>query len=109
MKFLKLIFSRLVIISLSILLQIFIFITTNFYLAEYFAWANVWFGFIAVITLLGIISKSEPSSYKLPWVIIIMLFPIVGITLYFLFGKQNLSSKKQNFILFCFFGIVFYW
>lgn len=95
MKFLKLIFSRLVIISLSILLQIFIFITTNFYLAEYFAWANVWFGFIAVITLLGIISKSEPSSYKLPWVIIIMLFPIVGITLYFLFGKQNLSSKKQ--------------
>lgn len=95
MKFLKLIFSRLVIISLSILLQIFIFITTNFYLAEYFAWANVWFSFVAIVILLGVISKREPSSYKLPWVIIIMLFPIVGITLYFLFGKQNLSSKKQ--------------
>ena len=95
MKFLKLIFSRLVIIIIAILLQIFIFISANFILTESFAWIDLIFDLIGLIVLITLITRLEPSSYKLPWVIVILLFPIVGITLYLLFARINIFSNAQ--------------
>lgn len=47
---------------------------------------------LAVIFVLYLISKSEEPSYKILWLIIIILFPVLGAVLYLIFG--NKSSGK---------------
>ena len=93
MKFLKLTFSKLLFVGLSIICQIIFFIATNFWLSKSFWWVNDIFSLLSIIVLIVIINKDKPASFKLPWIVIVLIFPIVGLTLYFLFGNYNLSKK----------------
>lgn len=94
MKFFKLTFSKLLFVGLSIILQIVFFVATNFWLSQSFWWVNELFSILSVILFFYIINKDKPASFKLPWITIILIFPIVGLTLYFLFGNYNLSKKQ---------------
>ncbi len=47
----------------------------------------------AVVLVLYIYSKAGTSAMKMPWVILIMSMPIVGVILYFLIGKNGGTKK----------------
>lgn len=100
MRFIKLIFSRLLIISLAILVQLVGSIYLLYKLETNFAWISVFFSILGVIVTLEIINVDEPSSYKIPWILLTILLPIVGITLYYTFVRRKLprvlSSKYQD-------------
>ena len=89
MKFLKLSFSKLVFVGLSIIFQIIFFIATNFYLSESFWWVNDLFSLLSVLLFFVIINKDKPSSFKLPWIVIILLFPIIFLV------KLNFHINKR--------------
>ena len=92
-SFFKTIFGRFVIITLLIIFQIALLIYFGNYFMQYYYFR------IAVIVLevsflIHIISKDEPSSYKLPWIMVILLFPVGGVIAYLLLGSTLLPRRK---------------
>lgn len=98
MKFLKLSFSKLIFVGLSIIFQIAFFVVTNFMLTQSFWWVNDIFSLLGILIFFVIVNKDKPASFKLPWIVIILIVPIVGITLYLLLGNYNLSKRKVKLI-----------
>ena len=96
MRFLKIFFSRFFYVFIAIILQVLVLCATTFWLASYYRWVNYAFSVIAIIVFLVILNKNRPASFKLPWIAIILILPIFGITLYGAFGNYNLSKKNRK-------------
>lgn len=96
MKILKLFFSRFFIVALAIILQVFVFFATNFWLSESFGWVAYWFTALGILLFFVIINKDKRASFKLPWISVILIFPVLGITVYLTFGNVNLSKKSRR-------------
>ncbi|MBQ8844862.1 MAG: cardiolipin synthase [Clostridia bacterium] len=93
MKFLKLFFSRAIPIMTAIVLQVLLIMAVNLYLKEHETFINTIFSIVAVLVFFALVTKDQPATYKLPWVIIILVFPFFGVMMYLLFGDSRLSRK----------------
>ena len=96
MKFLKLIFSRIVIISLSIILQIAVFVAIGYSFNKQYYLIHLIFFIIGALIVLLIFVKDEPASFKLPWIMLILIVPFFGIIIYLLLGNKFLPKKVIN-------------
>ncbi|MEG1869846.1 MAG: cardiolipin synthase [Oscillospiraceae bacterium] len=54
------------------------------------------FYLLSILAVLYIISRYDNPSYKLAWIIPIMVFPIVGGLFYFLFGHKRFTGKLKK-------------
>ena len=56
-----------------------------------------YFYFAVVITTciveLKIIASSDNPDYKIPWMLIVLTIPVIGLTLYLIFGSRKLKKK----------------
>lgn len=96
MKFFKWLFSRFAIITFLILLQLVCFILLNFYWIDKYAYISVFFVAAGFIIVLGIITGDQNPNLKIPWIVIIITIPPVGVLLYFLFGKTYVKRKERK-------------
>lgn len=96
MKVLRILFTRLVTVSLAILLQIIIFILVLLYLGKIFP--AVYFVFVAFsfIIVIWLGTKNDNPVYKLAWVTLILLFPLVGGLVYLLWGNKRLPKRIRS-------------
>lgn len=95
MKAFRMIFTRMVTISLAILVQIIIFIIALGILGERFP---VIYGILIVFSLIIVIwigMKNDNPAYKLAWVTLILIMPFVGGSIYLLWGNKRLSRKTK--------------
>ena len=95
-RFFKIFFGRFALVALAIILQICLFIALNYYLAYSFWWFNIIVYIFMILVFLFIISRNTSSSFKLPYATLVIAVPIIGITLYILFGNVQLSKKNQE-------------
>lgn len=94
LKFFKLLFSRAMIISVLIIVQLCFFILIGTKLVEYSIYINAVFYTISVFMVIYILSlHSGKLDVKLPWIVLILLFPIFGTLSYWLFNEQNFRKK----------------
>jgi len=70
--------TRLMITALFILLQIAVFVMIAYVFAGRKFWIYTTFQIISLITVTRIVTKRGNPSYKLMWIIFILLFPVVG-------------------------------
>ena len=92
------VFSRTMIILLTLLLQLVLYFLTMFSIVEHVA---VWFGSIAILTavmLFYILNTQENPSIKLSWCIVIAVLPLFGIVLYF-FVRYDLGYRLEQKVL----------
>ena len=85
--------KRGLIVIIGLLLQILLFLFAYLYLGnQIFVLRVIYFvlGFLIVLWLIG---NSTSYSYVLPWLIIILLFPLIGTLLYLIIGYNKRSSK----------------
>jgi cardiolipin synthase len=96
-RLMKKLFSRVVLFSLAILVQVFALIIIIWKFSNYFVL------FYSICTLLSLVavflivnSRSNPA-YKIAWIVPIMAFPIFGGLFYIMFGgnKSNKPDKKK--------------
>lgn len=92
----KLLYQRVVIVSICLLLQLMMVFASIRWFSEYAAWYNAAIGIAALILTLVIVSKPGDMAYKLAWIIPILGAPIFGVTLYFLFGGDHQSKRVRN-------------
>lgn len=95
MKIFRMIFTRLATISLAIILQIvLILLAISILGGRYPVFFAVSVAF-SVIIVIWIGMKNDNPAYKLAWVTLILMVPVVGGSIYLLWGNKRLSRKTK--------------
>jgi len=104
-KFFKLVFSRMMLVVVTIILQIIVSIILPYILNIYYPLVinNIFIPVDAILSLLAlvlvirIINSNMTIEGQLAWVFICLLFPILGIGLYFLFVRRRPPLKHRKY------------
>ena len=92
----KFLYRRIVLVSVALIFQFAVLIEIisrfNTYFV-YFYWTSI---FASIVAVLWIINDRSNPSYKIAWIIPILLFPIFGGLFYFFFGGKRLSKKEKR-------------
>ena len=78
----SMIVKRGIVVGIGLLLQILLFLFTYLYLGSLSTIIAIIYRILGLLLVLWLIKNSRSYSYDLPWIIIILLFPIVGSLLY---------------------------
>lgn len=82
-----------IVVGLGVILQIAITLLIYLFLIEKLWIINFIYGFLRIAIVVGLIKYSKNYAYTLPWIIIILLFPVVGTLLFIVIGQNKYSSK----------------
>ena len=90
--------KRLILTGLSIIVQIVLFLLFFTKLHEYARWLNVITSVASLALVLALYSQNKTSTMKMPWIILILAFPILGVALYLLVGLDfSTRSMRERF------------
>ncbi len=92
----KLLFHRVAIIGISIVVQAVFYVLVIQRFSEYIVYLNWLFIGISVAAVLWIVNDRSNPGYKLGWIIIVLISPVVGGLLYLLLGGNRLSKRNQR-------------
>ena len=91
-------FGRLLATGIFVLIQVAWLAYLLLYFYRDYAWISLLSTFIAIILVLKIYGTSTNSAMKMPWIIVILAFPILGILIYLLFGRSIVTrAVKKRF------------
>lgn len=92
MKFLKLLFSKILVSALLFLLQLVLIFVVVVYFNTYFVAFQVVSVLFAIYVIIFIINKKESPEFKLPWLFIVLVFPLFGLLVYALFANPKMRK-----------------
>ena len=95
-SFLKTVFSRVGMVSLGILLQLLVLLASLLWFREYAPVINTVSAILSWALVLFLLSQNSNPAYKMAWIILILGFPVLGATLYFIFGGNKLSPRLRR-------------
>ncbi len=103
-KFFQILFGRLTLVILAFLLQIGISFVLPIVLSVYYPQSfgkllyliNFIFSILAIIFTIKIINSDMPVEGQLIWAIIILFFPLLGISVYFLFVRRRPARRHKK-------------
>lgn len=102
-KILKILLHRLAIVIFMLVLQILALVIMILKFNNYFVYFYAFCVLLSLLVLLHVINNKSNPSYKIAWMLPILIFPIFGGLFYILFGGNKLSNrtrKKMNMIKF---------
>ena len=95
--------KRLCFSIVCILLEVIFIITIVTRLNEYAEIINLFTRILSGILVLGLYASDKTSSMKMPWVILILIFPIMGVGLYlFLLFCSNTPDCPEALVTICY-------
>lgn len=95
-KILHLIFGRLFIVGISIVLQVLWLVFVMWQMSYQFTYANLLLRGIAILVVLVIVNKWTNPANKLSWTFLILLSPLFGLIVYFLFGRSGITRGVRK-------------
>ena len=95
-RLLTLLTSRLFIIVVLILLQLFLLLFTLVELGTRQYWISIAFNILSFLMVLWILPREDNPSYKISWIILIMAIPLVGGIFYLMFGMKRNSRRMAR-------------
>jgi len=99
-NYLKFIMQRVVLVSLSLALQLAVLAVLILVAADTYRILTLTLQVLSFGAVLYIISASRAGGdYKLAWIILILVFPIMGVSIYLLFGGKHLSRSTRQKML----------
>ena len=91
----KLLFRRVVIVSLAIVLQLAFVVLCMARVQEYGRWVAIGMQLLSWVLVISLMFRRENPSYKMAWIVLILAFPVAGLTFYLMLGGQRLSKKER--------------
>lgn len=79
--------GRAVFVALSFLLQVGWILGFALYLTRYYAIVQLASSLLALLLVFTVYGRNMNSAFRLSWIILILLFPVLGTCLYLLFGR----------------------
>lgn len=89
----KMAIKRGIFVALGLILQILLSLFVYLFLAEHIAVVNLFYATLGILLVLGLIRNSKNYSYTLPWIIILLYFPLIGTLMYLIIGDNKKNSK----------------
>lgn len=81
------------VVALGLILQILFSLFIYLKLGEFFPVFQFFYEFLSVVIVLAIIKESKRLSSDLVWILVIMLFPLIGTLLFIIFNNNKNNSK----------------
>ena len=88
----RLIFSRIGVIALLVVFQAWVLVYSVLWLGENFQYASGLFVLISAFIAVYIINRNDSPAYRLAWMPIVLLFPVLG-GLFYLFVRTNRITR----------------
>lgn len=88
--------KRLIFIALSFLIETNFIVLLFTSLANYAEVISISFRVLSVILVLGIYSQHKTSAMKMPWIILILGLPILGVCVYLTIGLNGAPKKMRK-------------
>ncbi len=90
--------KRLVFVVIAILLEVLINVALVIFLGVYQEWIMILLHIAAAALVLYIYNEDKTASIKMPWIILVMAMPVLGLTLYLLIGlNPGMSSMRKRY------------
>lgn len=80
--------GRAAFVALSVLLQVGWILGFSLYLTRYYAVIQLASSLLALLVVFTVYGRNMNSAFRLSWIILILLFPVLGTCLYLLFGQS---------------------
>ncbi len=91
--------KRFVFAVLSVLFQVSWFTVFVVGLSSFHTYISIGFSIVALIVAVRLYGKHTDDALKMPWIIVILALPVMGLTLYLLTGHSSLYKKlRQRFL-----------
>ena len=90
------IFSRTTLIILLFILQIALFVLAIYFLSSYFYTYFIITYFISLLLIFIILPRDQEQTYKIAWIVVIVIFPIIGAIIYTLVQIDFLPRKFRK-------------
>ena len=90
--------KRGIVVVIGLSLQILLFLFTYLYLGDHVTVISVIYQVLGFLIVLWLIKNSKSYAYTLPWIVIILLFPLVGTLLYLILGYNKKISRALKSI-----------
>ena len=88
--------GRLMFVGLAVVLQVVWIVLMFIRLNRYSNAIHMFFSIVATIVVLRIYVKSENTAFKLPWIILILAAPVLGLCIYGLFGHKEANKGMRT-------------
>ena len=88
--------GRMVFVVLAVLIQAAWLIVLMLKLQKYSVWISLATSVIALLVVLRLYGKHTNAAFKMPWIMLILVFPIAGLTLYFLVGNSGITKGMRK-------------
>lgn len=88
--------SRMIFVALSILIQIGWLCLLVIGLNRHSAWISLASSLLAALMVLHIYVSRKNAAFKMPWIILLLLFPPLGVMLYGLFGSAGATAAIRK-------------
>ncbi|MBR6645252.1 MAG: cardiolipin synthase [Clostridia bacterium] len=95
-KILRFLTHRLVILSLLLIFQFLLLVLFIVDLNDYYVQYSTLSIIVATLCALHIINNDSNPAYKTAWILPLIVFPMLGVLIYLIFGKDNLSKRQIN-------------
>lgn len=95
-KILKLLFNRIFYVAVAMLVQLGWIFTMVMRLAAFSTYVDTVIRLIGIVIVFWIVNREINPSYKLAWTMLILILPIFGVVLYFLFGSSRIAALMQK-------------
>lgn len=92
----KVLLGRVVVVGLAVAIQVTWLLWMMLQFSLKYSILNVLFQVVGTVTALYIINQWSNPAYKIVWTFVILLFPVVGVTIYFVFGRSKLTKKTRE-------------
>ena len=96
MKFVRKLFSRFFLSALLFLIQVLLLWIVLSVLDLQFWWVQLIRTILSILVFLNMVYKKEAPEYKLPWIFILMLFPLFGTVLFLLYAHPRMKPRDRK-------------
>ena len=93
---LRIAFSRTAIIVVALLLQLFVFFASFYWLKDYSTVVYAAFVLLGAVTVVHILNEENNASFKIAWIIPVLVIPVFGTVLYIYSQEQKESIRSSQ-------------
>ena len=89
-------FSRLFVVALGIILQIAWMFLVLYQFSAQNAFINIIVTAVGILTAFYVISRPFNPAAKLAWTVVLLTVPLLGVIIYFVFGRPELTKHARE-------------
>lgn len=88
--------GRVAFVAISVLIQLMWLLVLIKRFNEYETWISMLTTALATVVVLKLYGKQINAAMKMPWIILILVFPVMGLSLYLLLGRSELTKGVRR-------------